>query len=48
MSYQPFKSVGVRTFTDISGPGTLETVGATTLEAPLDVAAAMAGYNNGN
>ena len=48
MAYIPFKSIGTRTFTNLSGSGTLETVGATTLEAPLDVAAAMAGYKNGN
>jgi len=41
MSYQPFKSVGGRTFTDISGSGTLETVGATTFGGTLGVSGAL-------
>jgi hypothetical protein len=41
MSYQPFKSVGGRTFTDMSGSGTLETAGATTFGGTLGVTGAM-------
>jgi hypothetical protein len=41
MSYKPFKSVGERAFTDLSGSGTLQTVGAATLGAALNVTGAL-------
>ena len=41
MAYIPFKSIGTRTFTNLSGSGTLETVGATTLGAALNVTGAL-------
>ena len=41
MAYIPFKSIGTRTFTNLSGSGTLETVGATTFGGTLGVTGAM-------
>ena len=41
MAYIPFKSIGTRTFTNLSGAGTLETVGATTFGGTLGVTGAM-------
>ena len=41
MSYQPFKSVGGRSFTNLSGSGTLQAVGAATLGAALNVTGAL-------
>lgn len=41
MSYQPFKSVGDRAFINLSGSGTLQAVGAATLDAALNVTGAL-------
>ena len=41
MAYIPFKSIGTRTFTDLSGSGTLQTVGATTFGGTLGVTGAL-------
>jgi len=41
MSYRPFKSIGTRTFTNLSGSGTLQAVGNTYLGGSLNISGAV-------